>query len=96
MPAVYANLVGGQDELVFDGGSFALDAQGNETHRLPQFVEALELVAIAGGEPRPAASKRRCRRKHRCMPRWCSVCATTSEKRFPAPSSACRAASTRR
>jgi NAD+ synthetase len=28
IPAIYANLVGGQDELVFDGASFALDAQG--------------------------------------------------------------------
>ena len=28
MPVVYANLVGGQDELVFDGASFALDRAG--------------------------------------------------------------------
>ncbi|HEX5801853.1 MAG TPA: NAD+ synthase [Azospira sp.] len=53
MPAVYANLVGGQDELVFDGGSFVLDAQGRETCRLPQFEEALEIVDIADGQPLP-------------------------------------------
>ena len=29
IPVVYANMVGGQDELVFDGGSFAMDAGGN-------------------------------------------------------------------
>ena len=28
LPVVYVNLVGGQDELVFDGGSFVLDATG--------------------------------------------------------------------
>ncbi|SPJ14637.1 hypothetical protein SBBP2_130018 [Burkholderiales bacterium] len=36
---VYANLVGGQDELVFDGGSFALDAQGRQVAMAPEFVE---------------------------------------------------------
>jgi NAD+ synthase/NAD+ synthase (glutamine-hydrolysing) len=44
MPAIYANLVGGQDELVFDGASFALDAQANCRMRLPQFEEALGIV----------------------------------------------------
>ena len=53
MPAVYANLVGGQDELVFDGASFVLDAQGRETCRLPQFVEALEIVDFVDGQPQP-------------------------------------------
>ncbi len=53
MPAVYANLVGGQDELVFDGGSFVLDADGRETCRLPQFAEALEIVDFAAGRPQP-------------------------------------------
>lgn len=40
VPIIYANLVGGQDELVFDGGSFVVDAQGNLTQRLPFFEEA--------------------------------------------------------
>ncbi|MBT6922543.1 MAG: NAD+ synthase [Candidatus Ruthia sp.] len=34
---VYVNAVGGQDELVFDGGSFVMDASGNVTHQLPFF-----------------------------------------------------------
>lgn len=55
MPAVYANLVGGQDELVFDGGSFVLDSLGHETCRLPQFEEALGLVDISSGEPQPGS-----------------------------------------
>ena len=49
IPAIYANLVGGQDELVFDGASFALDAEGVCRMRLPQFVEALGVVEFAAG-----------------------------------------------
>jgi len=37
---IYINAVGGQDELVFDGGSFVMDASGNITHQLP-FFQAL-------------------------------------------------------
>ncbi len=53
LPVVYANLVGGQDELVFDGGSFALDSKGEIRCQLPRFEEALGLVEIADGEPLP-------------------------------------------
>ncbi|OHC63873.1 MAG: NAD+ synthase [Rhodocyclales bacterium RIFCSPLOWO2_02_FULL_63_24] len=52
-PVVYANLVGGQDELVFDGASFAMDGQGRLTHQLPAFVEALEFVDYADGHLLP-------------------------------------------
>jgi NAD+ synthase/NAD+ synthase (glutamine-hydrolysing) len=52
MAAVYANLVGGQDELVFDGASFALDAQGNCRMRLGQFEEALGIVDYDSGRLR--------------------------------------------
>ncbi|MDC9714475.1 MAG: NAD+ synthase [Gammaproteobacteria bacterium] len=34
---VYVNMVGGQDELVFDGGSFAMNNKGEITHQLPFF-----------------------------------------------------------
>lgn len=51
LPVVYANLVGGQDELVFDGGSFALDSRGEVQCRLAQFQEALDVVSITNGEP---------------------------------------------
>jgi NAD+ synthase (glutamine-hydrolysing) len=50
---VYANLVGGQDELVFDGGSFVLDAQGALAARAPEFVEHLLLVDFVDGVPQP-------------------------------------------
>ena len=41
LPVVYVNLVGGQDELVFDGGSLVLDAQGRVVQRAPSCVEGL-------------------------------------------------------
>jgi NAD+ synthase (glutamine-hydrolysing) len=44
MPFVYVNLVGGQDELVFDGNSFAVDQEGRLVHRAPAFVESLSCV----------------------------------------------------
>ena len=53
MPIIYANLVGGQDELVFDGASFALDAVGRLTHQLPAFVEEIGLVEYAAGHLLP-------------------------------------------
>ena len=52
---VYANLVGGQDELVFDGASFVLDAHGNLAHMAPQFDEALLLTEFVDGVPEPGA-----------------------------------------
>ena len=51
MALVYANLVGGQDELVFDGGSFVLNREGAVTHQLPLFEEALGLVTLTDSEP---------------------------------------------
>ena len=45
-PIVYVNQVGGQDELVFDGGSFVIDGDGALIARLPQFQTHVELVDI--------------------------------------------------
>jgi len=45
---VYANLVGGQDELIFDGASFVMDAQGRAALRLPGFVESLAVFNVTG------------------------------------------------
>ncbi|MBA4382478.1 MAG: NAD+ synthase [Sideroxydans sp.] len=50
LPIFYANMVGGQDELVFDGASFVMDEQGELTHQLPAFEEALEVVEIKDGK----------------------------------------------
>ncbi|MDR2852689.1 MAG: NAD+ synthase [Burkholderiaceae bacterium] len=44
LPLVYAHLVGGQDEVVFDGASFALQADGSLAMEAPSFREALVYV----------------------------------------------------
>jgi NAD+ synthase (glutamine-hydrolysing) len=48
VPVVYVNLVGGQDELVFDGCSVAINADGTVVHRSPQFVEDRFLLDFDG------------------------------------------------
>jgi len=53
VPLVYVNLVGGQDELVFDGASFVLDAHGTVTQRCPAFEEGLHLVEIENRDGKP-------------------------------------------
>ncbi len=58
IPAVYLNMVGGQDELVFDGGSFAMDRSGEVVSRAAAFRENLYCVQLmadgAGVAPQPA------------------------------------------
>ena len=44
LPLVYVNLVGGQDELVFDGNSFAMNAQGEVVMRAPAFEQGTYIV----------------------------------------------------
>ena len=48
VPIVYLNMVGGQDELVFDGGSFAMSADGEIRFRAPPFEEGLYRLALSG------------------------------------------------
>jgi NAD+ synthase (glutamine-hydrolysing) len=43
---VYVNLVGGQDELIFDGGSLVMNEDGDVIARAPQFIESVEIVDI--------------------------------------------------
>lgn len=43
---VHANLVGGQDEVVFDGGSFVVDAKGRRIFQAPFFQEGLYVVDL--------------------------------------------------
>ena len=49
VPLVYLNMVGGQDELVFDGGSFVADAKGQLTFRAPMFEEGLYPLELGIG-----------------------------------------------
>jgi NAD+ synthase (glutamine-hydrolysing) len=49
IPVVYLNMVGGQDELVFDGGSFAIDATGKICFRAAAFDECMHCVDLQAG-----------------------------------------------
>ena len=51
LPLLYAHMAGAQDEVVFDGASFALEASGAVAARAPMFDEALTLVEFAGTVP---------------------------------------------
>jgi NAD+ synthase (glutamine-hydrolysing) len=58
VPLVYVNLIGGQDELVFDGNSFVMDAEGVITMRAPAFEEGIyltEFIRDVRGKVRPQA-----------------------------------------
>ena len=59
LPVVYCNLLGGQDELVFDGQSFVMDADGTVVLRSPAYSEGLRHVVFvrdASGAVRPEAA----------------------------------------
>lgn len=49
LPLLYAHLVGGQDEMVFDGASFAVQADGTLAARAAMFEEALAIVEFDAG-----------------------------------------------
>jgi NAD+ synthase (glutamine-hydrolysing) len=59
---VFVNTVGGQDELVFDGHSVAVDQDGRMLARCPQFEESLTLCTI---DPRDVSSARLRDTRHR-------------------------------
>ena len=48
IPLVYLNLLGGQDELLFDGASFAMDAKGQVTHQFPAWEEGVFYIETEG------------------------------------------------
>ena len=53
LPLIYAHLVGGQDEVVFDGGSFALNANGELVARAENFKEKLLYIGVNTHENTP-------------------------------------------
>jgi len=55
LPFAYVNLVGGQDELVFDGASFAVDNQGAVVAQAAAFREELLLIEVDQRNIRPAS-----------------------------------------
>lgn len=53
LPVIYANQIGGQDELIFDGASFVADADGKIVFRAEEFQEQIALLEFDGGKPLP-------------------------------------------
>jgi len=54
VPIVFVNQVGGNDELIFDGGSFVVNAQGEEILSLAHFETDLQIVDLENAAPQPA------------------------------------------
>jgi NAD+ synthase (glutamine-hydrolysing) len=50
VPILYVHMTGGQDELLFDGASFAINADGSVGYQELEFEEALSIVEFAGGK----------------------------------------------
>jgi NAD+ synthase (glutamine-hydrolysing) len=50
LPILYAHMTGGQDELLFDGASFAINADGSVAYQEREFEEALGLVEFTTGK----------------------------------------------
>ncbi len=90
LPLIYVNQVGGQDELVFDGASFVINADHTLAVQLPAWDEAFTITEWSRGNngwrcaPGEVAHHRRGRRARPIMPAsW--ACATTSTRTaFPA------------
>ena len=83
LPIVFLNLIGGQDELVFDGNSFVMNAAGQVTQRAPAFTEGLFPVELHVGPQtrwcrRPARWSPGSPRRKACTARWSRARATTS------------------
>jgi len=55
LSVVYVNLVGGQDELIFDGNSFVLDEAGNLCAQLKHLEEDGQIIVFDGAHPRLGA-----------------------------------------
>jgi NAD+ synthase len=84
LPMVYLNQVGGQDELVFDGASFVLNADRSLGAQLPSFTESITTLTF---EKRSTATGAATDRSHRyrkatrpTTPPACWACATTSTR----------------
>lgn len=59
LPIVYANQVGGQDELVFDGTSMAMDGEGQQILQLEKFKEDYKIVNFTSDQEGKLSSEKR-------------------------------------
>ncbi|MEC9416108.1 MAG: NAD+ synthase [Pseudomonadota bacterium] len=44
LPIIYLNMIGGQDELIFDGSSFVMNSEGKLSYRAPSFEETMSVI----------------------------------------------------
>ena len=101
LPLIYVNQVGGQDELVFDGASFALNADRSIAFQLPAFTETVVTThwSRAGGTWRCTRGTNRTRPRSRTRPTTRPACSGlrdyVDKNGFRASCSAFPAASTR-
>ena len=51
LPIIFCNMVGGQDELVFDGKSFVTNADGDVIHQMPGWIEETALIEFKDDVP---------------------------------------------
>ena len=58
IPIIYMQSIGGQDELVFDGGSFAVNRSGEIYHQSPYFTESLTTLDTKQTTPGPSTPPR--------------------------------------
>ena len=79
VPVVFVNQVGGNDELIFDGGSFAVDPNGRITGMLPNFESGLSIVEFPARQPLKKAWL-----YHRSSQRTCIVSSHSERKAFRA------------
>lgn len=57
VPIAYVNLIGGQDELIFDGGSIVIAADGSVVAQSTMFDEQVQIADFAVGETRPTTKE---------------------------------------
>ena len=73
LPLIYLNQVGGQDELVFDGASFALNADRSLAAQLPAFEENITTLRWTKGDSRLALRRTDCAAGRRRQGRLCRL-----------------------
>ena len=85
LPLIYLNQIGGQDELVFDGASFALNADFTVAAQLPAFEESITTLHWTRSDDGWRCTRTRgasCPRATRAITQpACWACATMSEER---------------
>jgi predicted amidohydrolase len=67
---VYVNRIGGQDELVFDGASMVVAADGSVAQQVPAWHETIALAAFDGPRPRRCAEASTRASRRTCGRRW--------------------------